>query len=379
MRARLDDYLREMTDRLAFLNLEEHLLDAFDDVPSDFVIPILVTDIRAMATSSAGFTTGQIASAALYLLGIDPSFRFAGAYEAFLRKAVDRPAAMASELAMKSYDNRSYKDALIYLRAAALLDKDSKYPLFNLGQVALEFAGATQDRELSEELIAQAEQAFRSVLALDGCEPLASFQIGMLLLEKEAAEETTEEAKKHLKTAMQYGEDEIKDRALAILTELDAGEALVRAEELIDRHEYEAALAILEKSLSGELSLPLKYRILFARGFCRKATGDLDKAIEDYSQALSVYNQDTLLLAELGICYAYMGDLEQSLEFYLAALDLEKDSVELLNNIAIVYLNMKNFEMAKKYINIAKELANGDEVVDATILQIRNEEEKING
>lgn len=371
MKSNMDKYFLELTDKLAFLQIEESTLKGFGKVPSDFAIPIFVTDIKNQATGADGFSTEQIASAILYLLGIDPDFKFHREYREFLKNAVDRPESFASELAIQKYELKSYKDAMVYFRAAMVLKEDEIFPFFNYGQIAMEFSLNTNDKDLEKDLVQEAAYSFEKVLHLDEKEPLANFQLGLILREKGELQK----ALSHLQKAVEYGDGEIREKAQLLVCDIDMYERLVNAEEKIAEGQYEAALAELEGQKTDGLILELRYQVLFAKGFCHKALGNFEEAINIYSDALAIHNQDTLLLAELGVCYAYLGEYEQSLEFYLAALELEKDSVGLLNNIAILYLNLNNIAKAKEYIGYAKELASDDEIVDATILRIRKAEE----
>lgn len=371
MESSIEHYLMDMTDQLAFLNIEGEALKGFDDPPDDLVIPIFVEDIKKMAQQASGFSTSQIASAILFLLGVDGDFRFKKEYMGFLKNAIDRPEAYAAELAMKKYDNRSYKEALVYMRSAMLLDEKRLYPLFNYGQIALEFARNTRSERLAQDLLREAQRAFESVLELDPKEPMANFQLGLLAME----ERELERAKQHLEKSHRFGDEELREKSKILLNELSAEKSLIEAELLIEEQKYFEADHILKEVETKELYPTLRFQILFAKGFVLKALGRFEEAIENYSAALEINNREPLLLADLGVCFAYLGDFEQSLEFYLAALELEKDSVPLLNNIAIVYWNLKNISKAKEYIGRARELSPDDEIVDSTILRIRETEE----
>ncbi len=373
MKSNLDNYLFELTDNLAFLKLDDETLKNFENTTEDFVIPIFVEDIKKMATAGGGFSTGQISSAIIYLLGIDKNFKHNEIYKKFLKRAVDLPSSLAMELAIKKYDTKSYKDALVYMRASVLLNPDEKFPIFNLGQLMLEFSKNTRNENLAKDLLAESEIAFQKTLEIDKNEPVAHFQLGLIMLEKQ----NSKSAKEHFELAIKNGDDEIIDKAKILINEISSTDALVKAEEQIEEQNYVEALEILSECDIKNLSPIIKFQILYAKGFCYKATGEFENALEVYSSALKINNQDTLLLADMGVCSAYMGDLEQALEFYLSALEIEKDSVELLNNISIIYLNMGNLENAKKYIKMAVELSHDDEIVDATILKIREAEERM--
>lgn len=371
MKSKIDSYLLELTDRLAFLNLEEASLEGLVDTPEDFVIPVFVTDIRAFADGQDGFSTKQIAGAMLYIIGIDKDFRFNQIYIEFLKKVIDKPEAFAVELGMDKYNLKSYKDALVYLRAAMILNEKETYPVFNYGQIAYEFASSMSDKKLSRLLFEEAMSAYEKILELNPDEPYANFQLGLLSLEAGLIDRSIELLNKIVNLA----ESDLVEKAKTLLSEASAGKGLDEAESLIGEGEFDRALEVLKEINLKELPLDLRYSLLYAKGFTQNALGETEEALDSYTEAVRINNQDPILLADMGMCYALLGDFEQSLELYLSALDLEKDSIELLNNISIVYLNMNQIDKAKEYILRARDLDPSEEVVDETIRLIRSVEE----
>ena len=371
MKSKIDKYLFDLTDRLAFLNLEEAKLKDFQGVPDDFAVPVFVTDIRALAGGLEGFSTRQIAEAMLYIMGIDRDFKFNPYYEAFLKEVIDKPEAFAVEKAMEKYGLKLYKEALIYLRAAITLKADEIYPLFNYAQAAYEFSMESSDENQANDMYEEAANYYKKVLDLKADEAYANFQLGLMALEKG----DRAKAEAHLQLAIKSTDSDLQDKAKTLLQEGQAISNFEEAEDHIERGQYEKAIEILDRvSLQG-LPAELKYSILYAKGFSYKAIGKVEEALDFYGGGLNISNQDSLLLADMGMCYALLGEFDQALELYLAALDLEKDSVELLNNIAIIYLNLNSIKKAKEYIGRAKELAPLEEVVDETIRLIRSFEE----
>ena len=369
----IDSYLFDLTDKLAFLSLEEASLEGFGVIPTDdFAVPVFVTDIRALADGQEGFSTKQIATAMLYILGIDENFRFNDIYKFILNKIIDKPEAFAVELGMDKYSVKSYKEALIFLRAAMLLNKKELYPVFNYAQIALEFSANTNDSRLSKDLFEEAKTAFEAAIRLDPDHAGANFQLGQIFLQMGKAER----AVAYLEIAAQYGEEDVRRDAQTLLNEGLAAVMLEEAEADIEGGNYLLAVELLEKLDLSNLHPALKYQILYAKGFAYKGLGNIEEALEHYGQALQINNQDSLLLAELGMSYALLGDFEQALELYLAANDLEKDSAPLLNNISIIYLNLGNIPKAKEYIHQAKALQSDEEIVDETIKLIRSIEEQ---
>lgn len=372
MKSNLDNYFLELTDKLAFLTLEETALKGFDEVPDDFSIPVFIEDIRTMGSNQEGLSTKQISKSMMYMIGIDKDFKFNQYYINFLKKAIDKPDAMATDMAMEKYELKSFKDAMIFMRAGINLNENSVPINFNYAQLSLDFSRNTKNPSLAKDLVDEAEKYFEKVLHLDKSDPLANFQLGLILLDKDRIKE----ARENIELSLKFGDKEIKDKSSIILNEISCKEVLMQIDEILDSGNYDLALKKLNDIKEDDLILVLKFRVLFLKGFASKAIGDFEKAIEFYSRALEINNNDTLLLAELGVCFAYIGDFEQSLEFYMSALDIEKNSVEILNNISIIYMNMNNLEKAKEFIGYAKELVVDDEIVDATILKIRELEEK---
>ena len=372
MKSNLDNYFLELTEKLVFLNIDELALKGFGDVPKDFSIPIFIDYIKEMGNSEEGLSTGQIATSILYMIGIDRDFKFNNYYVNFLKNAIDRPDSMATHIAMEKYELNSYKDAMIFMRAAIFLNENEVHTNFNYAQIALDFSRNTKNPNLAKDLIEESEKYFERVLNIDKTEPMANFHLALIRLDNSQEEK----AKENIQLAIKFGDEEIKDKAKIILSEIESKEALYEVEMLLEQGDYSDALQRLNIVNVSDLGAILKYRVLFLIGFCNKALGDFESAIKAYESAFEINNQDTLLLAELGVCFAYIGDFEQALEFYMGALNLEKNSVEILNNISIVYLNMGDIKKAKEFISYAKELAVNDEIVDATILKIRSIEEK---
>ncbi len=371
MKSKIDKYLFDLTDKLAFLSLEESKLEGFEDAPENFAIPVFVTDIRAFAGGSDGFTTRQITSAMLYIIGIDKTFRFNDIYRDFLRKVIDAPEAYAVELGMEKFSMKSYKDALVFLRAAIDMNEGELYPVFNYALASLDFSQNSSDKNLAAALYQEAQGAFERVLELKPDDPFANFQMGVFNMDSG----NLEGARNFLLKAVKAGDADISNKADKLLKEVSAEEQLFSAESLIEAGEYSKAALMLEDIDIDLLEPMLSYQILYARGFSQKAAGNIEEALESYGKALAINNQNTLLLADMGMCYALLGDFGQALELYLSALDIEKDSVELLNNIAIIYLNMNDIIKAKEYIGYAKSLDQSEEIVDETIKLIRSIEE----
>lgn len=373
MRSNLDSYFSQNTDKLVFLELDKKIsIHSFGVSEEGFVIPVLSKDIVEMATEENGLSTLTIVEGILYLLGIDSHFKYNGIYLKFLDEKIEKAEALASSLAKKKYDNKNLKEALIFLRAAIQIDSDNPSLLYNYAHICKELFEELRDEDLKLAALKESEEVFEQVVEIDPENALGHYQLAFFQIAKGELEKAEISFEKTIK----YSQDEnITKEVKELLMSVNISAKFEAAEKLMEEFKLEEALNILDE-LPDELeNKELEYKINYAKGFCLKAFSVFEEAIEAYERALTINNRETLLLCELGICYAYIGDFQQALEFYLSALDIEPESVEILSNTAIIYLNLKDIEKAKEYARKAMEISPGDEIVEATILEIRKLEE----
>lgn len=376
MRSNLDSYFASLTDKLVFIEMEDKLiLDKFGDVDKEFMVPVFSKDIVKMATSDEnGITTMEIIEAILYLLGVDGQFKYNHQYLYFLNNNLEKPEALCATLAKAKYDNKNYKDALVYLRAGMILDDENIGIIYNYSHICKEYLMDTEDRELKNSLLKEAQEYFEAVLDIDSTNYLANYQLAYFKINQGEIEE----AVGHLKSVIKYADDnEIIEEAGNIIMKLNLGETIEKVEELMEEIQLEEALELLDALPEVTEDKELAFRINYSKGFCHKGFSEFEEAIEAYEKALLINNTDTLLLCELGICYAYIGEFQQALEFYMSALDIEPESLEIMSNISIIYLNMRDIDNAKLYIKKAMDINPDDEIIDSTLKEIRKLEDSI--
>lgn len=376
MRSNLDDFFSPLTDKLVFIELEdERILNKFGDVNQDFMVPIFSKDIVTLAQSDdSGIKTMQIVEAILFLIGIDSKFKYNDKYIYFLENNIEKPEILSSYIAKNKYENNNYKEALVYLRAAMLLDDKNIEIIYNYAHICKEYMVQSSELDIKQMLMRESQEFFETVLDIDYENFLANYQLAYFKI----SQGETQDALKHLEIVVNNPIDkEIAQEAQELIMKLNFESKIEQVEALIDELKLEEALDIIEEIPDIKEDKNLNFRLNYAKGFCLKAFSEFEEAIEAYEKALLINNMDTLLLCELGICYAYIGEFEQSLEFYKSALDIEPDSVEIMSNIAIIYLNMRDIENAKLYVKKAMDINPLDEIIDATVTEIRKMEESL--
>lgn len=374
MRSNLDDFFSPLTDKLVFIELEDALiLEKFGNVEDGFMVPVFAKDIVELAqNSNSGIKTMQIVEAVLYLLGIDSQFKYNSQYIYFLENNIEKPENLGAYIAKSKYENKNYKDALVYLRASMIIDDKNLGTIYNYAHICKEYMSEVDDSSLKNLLLKESQEFFEAVLDIDDMHVLANYQLAYFKLNQGE----TKEALRHLEIVTDNPIDEgLVKEANELIMKLNFEQKIEQVELLIDDLKLEEALDIIDEIPEITEDKNLEFRLNYAKGFCLKAFSNFEEAIDAYEKALAIDNTDTLLLCELGICYAYIGEFAQALEFYMSALDIEPDSVEIMSNIAIIYLNMSDLENAKLYVKKAMEINPMDEIIDATVKEIRKLEE----
>ena len=150
MKFRIDKYLLSKTEELAFITVKEDAefkLEGYTLPKDGLNVPIknevLVKGIKEN-TAQEGLNSMSIADAMIYIIGIDPQFRYNDEYKKFL-KALEKNVKFDAKSYM-GYMSRKYfeigevTDALIYVKALITLYPDDIQGLYNYAIVCQELA-----------------------------------------------------------------------------------------------------------------------------------------------------------------------------------------------------------------------------------------------
>ena len=150
MKFRIDKYLLSKTEELAFITVKEDAefnLEGYTLPKEGLNVPIknevLVKGIKEN-TAQDGINSMSIADAMIYIIGIDPQFRYNDEYKKFL-KALEKNVKFDAKSYM-GYMSRKYfeigevTDALIYVKALITLYPDDIQGLYNYAIVCQELA-----------------------------------------------------------------------------------------------------------------------------------------------------------------------------------------------------------------------------------------------
>lgn len=109
---------------------------------------------------------------------------------------------------------------------------------------------------------------------------------------------------------------------------LMVGKMMDEAREHESRYEYEEAIKIYTQALQTQTVPQAKSELFRARGECNRSKGDLDHAIEDFTQSIKTNPNDQFTLLSRGGVYRQKLLYRLALDDYAAALNMEPNMIE---------------------------------------------------
>lgn len=120
---------------------------------------------------------------------------------------------------------------------------------------------------------------------------------------------------------------------------------------------YADAFAYLNQALTGNLNPQLHHDILNKLGRTYGATGQTEKAIETFEEAIKLFPSSIVLLNNLGIQYIKNNQIDSAIEVFEKAIKIEEKSY-LFSNLAIAYAKVGDEEKSRLMYQRALELGN---------------------
>lgn len=315
MKSKIEPYLLEQSQKLIFISIKEELLEkSYLDLLRNVEIPVFSTVVSKLGQKdSKGISALDMATAMMYMIGIDKEFRYTEKYLAFIRKFTDSPINFSKELIMRSYKQGKLMDSILYTKAYLNgFGEDSDF-LFNYGALCEEYGAGLEEGDRKTAFLEEAEQILYPFI----------------------------------------------------------GEKIEKALTFLEREEWSLAEKLLSEVLKRNAE---DFEANFYMGYLNRSLGNYEKALDFYEKAYEVDNKYPKLINEMALSFSFLGDLEQALELFRYAHSLDPSSVEILCNLSMIYLNLDDLEKARKYADKACKLDPDDQIAQACITEIRKYE-----
>ena len=378
MKFKIDKYLLKKTEELAFITVKkegEFHLDGYEIPKEGLNVPIknevLVKGIKEK-TAQDGLNSISIADAMIYIIGIDPEFRYNDEYKKFLtaleKKVNFNVRSYAGYMSRKYFELGETTDSLIYIKALVTLYPDDREALYNYAIVCQEVATSYQkdgDAKGMNAFLLEAGEKLEKIINMDENFALAYYHLGY-----------------HYYNQSQY----IKAKVIweeAIKPRLDE-DIIAEIQENIGKMDYKVqyeegySLVFQGKFEEGlDKLLPLEeqygdwWNLLFIIGIAYKNMGEMDRAIHYFDKILIIKPNQVDTLVELALCEASSFNMERAVELLEQAAKIKEDP-EILCNLGMAYLNTGNIDDAIYYIERAYELNPEDEITIACMRELDN-------
>ena len=378
MKFKIDKYLLKKTEELAFITVKkegEFHLDGYEIPKEGLNVPIknevLVKGIKEK-TAQDGLNSISIADAMIYIIGIDPEFRYNDEYKKFLtaleKKVNFNVRSYAGYMSRKYFELGETTDSLIYIKALVTLYPDDIEGLYNYAIVCQEVATSYQkdgDAKGMNAFLLEAGEKLEKIINMDENFALAYYHLGYHYYNQSQyikAKVIWEEAIKH-------GLDE--DIIAEIQENIGKMDYKVQYEEgysLVFQGKFEEGL---DKLLPLEEQYVDWWNLLFIIGIAYKNMGEMDRAIHYFDKILIIKPNQVDTLVELALCEASSFNMERAVELLEQAAKIKEDP-EILCNLGMAYLNTGNIDDAIYYIERAYELNPEDEITIACMRELDN-------
>ena len=378
MKFKIDKYLLKKTEELAFITVKkegEFHLDGYEIPKEGLNVPIknevLVKGIKEK-TAQDGLNSISIADAMIYIIGIDPEFRYNDEYKKFLtaleKKVNFNVRSYAGYMSRKYFELGETTDSLIYIKALVTLYPDDIEGLYNYAIVCQEVATSYQkdgDAKGMNAFLLEAGEKLEKIINMDENFALAYYNLGYHYYNQSQyikAKVIWEEAIKH-------GLDE--DIIAEIQENIGKMDYKVQYEEgysLVFQGKFEEGL---DKLLPLEEQYGDWWNLLFIIGIAYKNMGEMDRAIHYFDKILIIKPNQVDTLVELALCEASSFNMERAVELLEQAAKIKEDP-EILCNLGMAYLNTGNIDDAIYYIERAYELNPEDEITIACMRELDN-------
>lgn len=378
MKFKIDKYLLRKTEELAFITVKkdgDFHLDGYEMPKDGLNVPIknevLVKGIKEK-TAQEGLNSISIADAMIYIIGIDPEFKYNEEYKKFLsaleKKVNFEVRSYAGYMSRKYFELGECTDALIYIKALITLYPNDIEGLYNYAIVCQEVAKSYQkdgDAKAMNTFLIEAGEKLEKIINMDENFALAYYHLGY-----------------HYYNQSQY----IKSKVIweeAMRLELDE-DIIAEIQENLGKMDYKVqyeegySLVFQGKFEEGlEKLLPLEeeysdwWNLLFIIGIAYKNMGEMDKAMLYFEKVLIIRPKQVDTLVELALCEASSFNMDRAIELLEQAAKIKEDP-EILCNLGMAYLNAGDIDDAIYYIERAYELNPEDEITISCMRELDN-------
>ncbi len=337
--------------------------------PHQVPIPIYVKDLaeHIQLNDIENIPVVALLKGLIYALGVtDEAFKYWETYVAFIKAMDENLYLSVVSDGLKYAEAENYLEAILYFKAAILLNTTSEDAWYNRGRAYYDLAKKTD----KESFFNGAVYNFNKTLELNDSIGMAHYFLGYCYYGKKQYHLAYETWKKAIARTSDF---EIKEEVLDAMQRIEDQVTFERGVEWLLSGRVDEGLVLLK---SIEEDHDEWWELMFYIGLGLRFQEHYEDALGYFLKAQTLNTGDVKTLNELGICFLAMGDIEQAKAKYKEAMRLSPENPELICNMGIVFLNEGDLFTAKEHFELAKDLAPEDDVVQRWLAHVAQLDER---
>ncbi|MBN2259514.1 MAG: tetratricopeptide repeat protein [Clostridiales bacterium] len=347
-------FLKEKLDQIVFFELMKdiELKNGFI-LDKKFPIPLLLESVKdKIYDSNPVFSQSEMTDGIIFLLGLDPKFKYLAYYKELLLGIDENILEILSAEILNEITLENRLDSLVKIVGIHHLGLDDENLMINIGRLSNDIYIENENEEFNN----LSRRIFEYLLEKNVFSPLPEYYLGYFYYNKGMYSK----AKSLWENSFDKGLEENQQLELIeIFPKLKSKIIYEEGYELILKERYDEGL---EKLLSVKDEFSEWWNIYFFIGLGYRFKEDYRSAIHYFNRALEINDDNVDTMNEIGICYTMLGEYEKAIEIYSNSIVLNPENHETICNLGIVYYNKGDLKLASKFIQKAYEIAPDDEV-----------------
>lgn len=378
-------YFLKQANRLSFLEIKEHVKLLEDMDISGLPVPVLTDDFLdglTEGTLEESLDFRYVLRGILVNLAADPDFVYMDRYMQILNKVVEKPAELGIDEGIRTLNkpivpNRNkdkgltpvseddlaiqlVEDAVLFFRAAHLLDPDDAFATYNYARLLWRVGG----EENRDAFVQASSQLLEELLRKDEKYFLAHYELGNIQQALGMYAKATAYYRKALAlTEIPEVQEEIRAAIEGIADDSDLEEALY----YINRANYEKAIEYLNQIKSRSSRFDVSYYL----GVCFENIAQYPIAIEHFEEARRLGAEFPDLYTNL--CYSYnaIGEYQRGINVADEGLEVTPTNVRLRYNRAILLSQVGKRDAAIEDLEEILSYADISDELFSAVMQLR--------
>lgn len=360
----LEKIVKDSLKNIVFLELKSKTKVGNIELDTETPLPInlnsLIGGIKK-GELSENISIEVIDEAIVYLLGIEPDFKYSDDYVKIINSTIKNLKEYIMYLSYMASKNSNYIDSYIYIKSAELLleyDEEVEFTKINIiEKIYNENLNKLKDDEKSK-LLKDIINGYENILKVNDKNSLCYYRLGFINQGLKNYLKSKLYFEKFLNTAsedMEVLKNEVRDN----LQELEDYANIETSQTYISYGKFQDAYKILQKV--SDL-YPNKDELYYLFSICQYNLGFKTEALNSIEEAIKINEKIENYYNQKSICLISLGEESLAVENYKQAIDLIEDSYILNYNLGMLLFNIGNIEY-KEYLKKAYHISPNDELL----------------